>query len=56
MPLPRRCVSDNAELRCNKVGAYLKRPTPPLVEEETPFPNINGLGTNKNLVMGPVGA
>jgi hypothetical protein len=30
--------------------------TPPDVEEEAIFQNVNGLGKNKNMVMGPDGA
>jgi hypothetical protein len=29
------------------------RPTPVVVERETRFTNRNGIGTKKNLVMGP---
>jgi hypothetical protein len=52
--LPWRSVSSGTlvlnTVRCNKHGAYSERPTIPLVEQ------INGPGTNNNLVMSPDGA
>jgi hypothetical protein len=53
---PIRSTSNRQVLRrCNKCGVHSERPTPPLVEEEAPFQNMSGLGTNRNMVMGPDG-
>jgi hypothetical protein len=53
----RECGYTRAKLQCNRRGAYTEIPTSPVVEEETPFlSHINGLGTNKRLVMGRDGA
>jgi hypothetical protein len=37
------------------VAPTRKNKLSPLVEEETRFSNINGLGTNKNYIVGPDG-